>query len=411
MRYVKATSVRQGLFLAVVFASFGMLMACGGSSSSSSSSSNNMISTSGQNVQPITVNGGPVPNFVYENAAFTSVTLCAPGTTTCQTIDGILVDTGSFGLRVLSSAVTLSLPTLGTGGSTVNDCVTFVDGSFVFGPVAQADVKLAGETASSISLQMIENPTAYSVPASCANGGTNDDTLSALGANGILGVGPEPEDCGPACDPSTGGASPPVPAYYACSTAAGCQPTFVSVAQQVTNPVVLFTTDNNGVIMELPSASGQEASSSGSLVFGIGTQSNNQLPSSTALFRLDNEDNFTTTLNGQAITGSFLDSGSNALFFPDSSIPTCSDLTFFFCPTSTVSLTATNTGTNGASNQVSFTVGNADQMSGSDAVLPALAGPNSAGFDWGLPFFYGRNVYTAIDGQSTPSGAGPYWAY
>jgi len=32
-------------------------------------------------------------------------------------------------------------------------------------------------------------------------------------------------------------------------------------------------------------------------------------------------------------------------------------------------------------------------------------------FDWGLPFFYGRNVYAAIEQQSTPGGVGPYFAY
>jgi hypothetical protein len=28
-----------------------------------------------------------------------------------------------------------------------------------------------------------------------------------------------------------------------------------------------------------------------------------------------------------------------------------------------------------------------------------------------LPFFYGRNVFTAIEGQNTPAGLGPYVAY
>jgi hypothetical protein len=32
-------------------------------------------------------------------------------------------------------------------------------------------------------------------------------------------------------------------------------------------------------------------------------------------------------------------------------------------------------------------------------------------FDWGLPFFYGRTVYTAIENQSTPAGVGPYFAF
>jgi hypothetical protein len=40
-------------------------------------------------------------------------------------------------------------------------------------------------------------------------------------------------------------------------------------------------------------------------------------------------------------------------------------------------------------------------------------------FDFGLPFFFGRNVYTAIQGVTPPSTpvsgvsvpAGPFWAY
>jgi hypothetical protein len=32
-------------------------------------------------------------------------------------------------------------------------------------------------------------------------------------------------------------------------------------------------------------------------------------------------------------------------------------------------------------------------------------------FDWGLPFFYGRSVFTAIEGQAAGSAVGPYYAY
>jgi hypothetical protein len=63
---------------------------------------------------------------------------------------------------------------------------------------------------------------------------------------------------------------------------------------------------------------------------------------------------------------------------------------------------------------VSFSVTNADTLFNddpSDNGFGDLGGPASGYFDWGLPFFYGRNVYTAILGASTPGGTGPYWAY
>jgi hypothetical protein len=36
---------------------------------------------------------------------------------------------------------------------------------------------------------------------------------------------------------------------------------------------------------------------------------------------------------------------------------------------------------------------------------------DAATFAWGLPLFYGRNVFAAIEGRSTPGGAGPYFAF
>ena len=49
---------------------------------------------------------------------------------------------------------------------------------------------------------------------------------------------------------------------------------------------------------------------------------------------------------------------------------------------------------------------------GNNKAFDNLAGTNAPpSFDWGLPFFFGRRVFTAIDGQSTPAGKGPYFAY
>jgi len=61
-----------------------------------------------------------------------------------------------------------------------------------------------------------------------------------------------------------------------------------------------------------------------------------------------------------------------------------------------------------------FTVGNADMLFAANADAIAfddVAGPSPGTFDWGLPFFYGRKVFTAIEGQSTPADIGPYVAY
>jgi hypothetical protein len=81
-----------------------------------------------QNIQAIVVNAGPTNN--YFNGAFTSVTICAPGqSTACQTINGVLVDTGSTGLRVLASALSLSLrQQTAANGASIVECAQFLDG-------------------------------------------------------------------------------------------------------------------------------------------------------------------------------------------------------------------------------------------------------------------------------------------
>jgi len=384
------------------------VLGCGGSSSPHVNS--NSVTTSGSNVQAITVNSGPTGN--YTNGAFTSVTVCAPSTSTCQTIDGILVDTGSSGLRILSSALTIALSQQkSSDGNPVVECLPFVSG-FTWGPVQSGDIQITGEKATAVPIQVI-SATDFPIPTSCSDRGASENTLNTLGANGILGVGNFAQDCGAACA-TTGASNPGL--YYGCPSS-GCVVIAESLAQQVQNPVALFPTDNNGVILELPAATTPQASISGSLVFGIGTQSNNGLNGAT-VYALNDLGNFTTSFNNQSYDQSFLDSGSTAVYFLTAStagIPVCTDATFFYCPSSTQNLTATTQGSNGSSGQIKFSVANADNLFNSNLtafVFADLAGPNTlAGFDWGLPFFYGRNVFTAIEGKSTPGGSGPYWAY
>ncbi|HTW59089.1 MAG TPA: DUF3443 domain-containing protein [Terriglobales bacterium] len=401
--------VKSHVTLAIaVCCAWGLTLGCGGGGSSSQNASQAPIPTSGQNVQPIVVNTGPVGN--YANGAFTSVTVCVPGSSTCQTISGVLVDIGSVGLRILSSSLTLTLPQQkAPSGDPVAECLPFLD-SYTWGPVESADVEMSGEKASAVPIQVLSD-TDFSVPSGCTDFGLQSaDTLQALGANGLLGVGMYAQDCGGGCAQSGS-----YGLYYECPSS-GCQPITEPLSAQVQNPVALFATDNNGVVIELPAVNGSEATLSGSLIFGIGTESNNGLGSAT-VYTLNSDAGITTEFNGQSYPNSFLDSGSNGLYFLDSaatSIPDCGDLTYFYCPANVENLSATNTGGNAASAAISFSVANADNLFNSDpndAVFSQLAGPNPDSFDWGLPFFYGRDVFTAIQNAATPGGTGPYWAY
>jgi hypothetical protein len=363
---------------------------------------------SGSNEQPIEVNSGPQGN--YTNGLFTSITVCVPGTTDCQTIPDVLVDTGSYGLRILGSALTISLPGQTSGGNAVAECAFFVD-SFTWGPVATADVEMAGEVANNVPVQIVGEPGFLSPPLACTNGGLSPaDTLEALGANGLLGVGPLIQDCGSAC--ASGSAS--TAEYFVC-TSSTCSATSQSLATQVQNPIALFSQDNNGLAVSLPAIGADGApTASGSLIFGIGTQSNNGLGSAT-VYTLNSLGEFTTTYGGVSYD-SLLDTGSNALFFLTpgvTGIPECSGETAgLYCPTSTLSLSAQNVGINGASGTVTFNIANADSLfSTSNFAFNNLGGISSDFFDWGLPFFFGRQVFVAIEAQQTPSGPGPYFAY
>ncbi|HUK32505.1 MAG TPA: DUF3443 family protein, partial [Vicinamibacterales bacterium] len=275
---------------------------CGSSSTSSTSSG------AVANTVAISVNGGP--NNDSFNSPFTSVTICVPGTSNCQTIGGIVIDTGSEGLRILSSAVTLQLPQQTAGSSSIVECLPFLDG-FTWGPVQTADVKLAGEVASGIPIQLIGQDKFPTIPSGCASQGPSEETLADLDANGILGVGPYAEDCGGGCT-FTGASNPGL--YYVCPTPSTCQVTPLAVANQVQNPVAHFGSDNNGVVIQLPAvAIGGAPAINGVLTFGIGTQSNNALGSATVL-TTDANGNFTTTFRSSSATG-FIDTGSNGLYF------------------------------------------------------------------------------------------------
>jgi hypothetical protein len=413
------------LKLAIAALLMVLLAACGGGGGGSSSGSASNASAPTQSV----TNTSPATQVLAANAVavtvdsgvsgvpnmpFVSVTVCAPGTTQCQTINHVLVDTGSWGLRVFASQLpsSVALPQeQDASGNQLAECMQFFDG-YTWGAVRIADVQVGGEKAASLPIQVID-PGYSAVPSNCSSVGASRNTPVALAANGVLGIGVFKHDCGANC------AQQAVPAtYYGCAGTT-CTSLAIAEALQVANPIPYFTTDNNGSILMLPAVgSNSEVTLTGQLVFGIGTQSNNGLASAQVIGVSPSNGTFSTVQNGLTYTKSIMDSGSTGLFFQTSALPTCaSPNSAYYCPTSTEQLSATIEGVNGVNSAVSFNVGNATaltQSSGGDSVMPLLAGPafvTSAIFDWGLPFFYGRNVYAAVEQQATPGGTGPYVAY
>lgn len=392
------------------------LPGCGGGGGDSAVSNNSPVLPTTGNVQPLTINAGPIVNSKNVNSLYTSITICAPGSATnCQTINHILVDTGSTGLRIMASALPLQLPaqTDNVTNSLV-ECFQFATGT-TWGPIKLADVKIAGEKANSVPIQVIDDSGFAAVPATCSNQGDPLNSVAAFGANGVLGIGVWKEDYGNIAAPSTVH-GPFEGTYYICP-ATGCKPIAVNFEKQVQNPVSKFATNKNGVIISLPSIPQEGARNvTGSLIFGIGTQDNNRLGDA-KIIPVNSFGYFVTTFNGLPKSSSFIDSGSNGLFFPSSGIPVClSNRDFnFYCPLSNLKLSVTIHGS--VDSVVDFTVANAYSLFANNPTFTAftsLAGENpiTDSFDFGLSFFYGRNVYTAIEGKDTGGGNfGPYVAY
>ena len=377
------------------------------------SGSTNLTVTGGgaaaTNVMAITVNGSLCSDATssgYINKPCVSVTVCNPGTSVCQTIPDILLDTGSYGLRIFRSAIPgLTLPQVTTNSGSLAACVQFADDTSLWGSVQLADVQLGSEPVVQIPVQIID--ASFGVrPSSCANA---DPDPATAGYTGILGVGVFSQDCGQACVNNAG-----IGIYFSC-TGAACSGTTVPLANQIQNPAAHLPLDNNGILVQLPPvALGGVPSVSGSLIFGIGTQANN-IPAAPTVFPIDAFGDFRTIFNG-VNRRSFLDTGSNGIFFPSSDplLPVCSaPNSEWYCPPATTAFSATTIGATGSpSAPVSFDIGNfANLISTGNQVFSEVGGPFPSDFDWGLPFFMGRNVFFGFQGKVSGLGTGPYVAY
>jgi Protein of unknown function (DUF3443) len=392
-----------------------LLAACGGGSGSGAGAGGPAPQS---NSLAVTIDAGPVAltsqGYAAANTLYASVTLCTPGSTTaCQTIDHVQVDTGSVGLEVVAEALNgAATPTPlqdPATGAPLFECVQFADG-YTWGSMVLADVTIGGRKLAALPVHLIGDSAAGAAPSGCVKGPA-ENTVVQFQANGVIGVGNFLQDCGADCVTNT--TSSP---YYVCPNQQ-CQPTTVALSNQLQNPVALFGSDNNGVLIQLPSVAAPGAATlNGTLYFGINTQSDNALGSA-EFFTLDGFGDLITVFGTTSLGSSFIDSGSNAYYF-DSSITLCSKRTSmgFYCPPSSMVENASIQGQNGATRSITFTVDDTDQLFLVDATAyPNLAGPNIAPngqnngttFDWGLPFFFGRSVYVLFETATVNGTSGP----
>jgi hypothetical protein len=382
-------------FTLLIWAFLSLVSACGGGGGSASATPT-PTPTPSSNEMTMTVEKW-ASNSTYPNQGYVSLEICIPQTSTCQTIDHVLVDTGSYGLRLMSSSVSLNLSQLAVNSVPLAECAQFVSG-YTWGGVFSADISLGSAKAESVPIQIINGNYAQTPSGCSSTSGVAMNTASSLGANGILGVGSYAQDCPSCVSQALAGH------YYVCS-GSSCSASTVPLASQVTNPVALLSSNNNGVVIDLPSATSTEQSSlTGKLVFGIGSSSNNTISTQT-VFPLNSRGFLTTTYGANTYSQSYIDSGSNGIFFTDSTIRKCSGSPSFFCPLSTLSKTA-SISSGSVSKTVNFSVSTLSNF----AVQPNLAGTGSS-FAWGLPFFYGRKVFVSISGKSAFGSTSPSVAF
>jgi hypothetical protein len=434
-------TMKKTLAWAFLAAFVSTLVACGGGggggSSSTSTTGNSASNTTGNtpvastpntvspanptaepvtqtaaNAVPIQVAYAPAP-FNQPNDPTVSVTICSAGSnagSNCTTIGNVLVDTESFGLRLFASAIPnlASLPAQGQSGASVAECALFGSG-YSWGTVRNVDIKIGGEVAQNVPIQVMADTSnlAASAPGACQSQ-LEFAAPNNLGANGILGIGVRRADCGSYC-----ASNAPEGWYYACSGAT-CTAISQPVNQQVNNPVPYFSTDNNGVVVELPPvATSGSASANGMLLFGIDTQPNNALAGSGAtVLATDDYGDFNATYNGVTYTeNGFFDSGSTFMYFQDASIGTNSYN--YYTPGTTLARSVSIAGSNSVTATVNFNLGNANTLLTSGNVAFNNVGKDTPGaFDMGMPFFFGRHLYYGISGAAAANSVtGPFVAF
>lgn len=357
------------------------------------------------------------------NIPCVSVTICSPtNPTSCQTIDNVLIDSGSVGLRIFKSILnsSLVLPLESAGNSTIANCVGYGDLSANWGPLAIANITLSNEsTTQSIPIQLIDSSYANG-GSKCLNSFNNtrssfhlENSPEEFGFNGILGVAPIIYDN--------------ITGYFSCTDSLCLDETEIIhevTSLLMTNPIAFLPESyGSGITFKLPTLDNNGATNVvGYAIFGVGSNNDNIFESGINIYHIytDGSSNCnyylficmpTTLLTNTTIQYGFLDTGSNFFSFNDDNI---SNTDGFYTPNSMRTLYASNTSENGEVITTSFNIANIYNLF-NNTNNTAFNNNGANGFDgfldYGLPFFFGKTVYICFQDKTCNGIPGPYWAF
>lgn len=341
------------------------------------------------------------------NAPCVSLTICDSNNSNCSTINNVLVDTGSYGLRIFSSTINSntinSLTSITDNNSNpVGECVSYGDGSQNWGGVYKSNIQLSSDSiAPNVPIQIID-ANFQNKPAACYNAASDPTTF---GYNGVLGVGVYIADGG---------------SYYSCPTSGTCTSYQMPTAQQVSNPIAFLPSNNNGLTISFNGVSNNGSSNvTGILNFGVNTNSQNTI-SAANIYPATYQSGlptFNSTYNSNSYY-SFLDTGTNTLSLSNSGLTTCaSPYTSWLCPSNTTTLNIGNYNSQNNLINSPISIANAFNLLNSNnsafnnigTVIPSGIGGQF--IDYGLPFFYGKNIQIVFNGSNSNIGTGPFWAW
>lgn len=378
----------------------------GGSTPPVSGVSNPITAPTGPGYMTINVSPPGVCSYNAANIPCVTVTVCNAANT-CDTVPDIILDTGSFGLRIFNQFVSdLNLPNVTSGGQDVAECVYYGDNSSNWGPIVKAKVQLAdGISTPIIPIQLIDNSYPGSSTTQCDSPSI---TPQKFRGNGIMGVGPLVYDGG---------------SYYTCSNGI-CNSASIPNSKQVANPIAMLSNPeySNGLTLKFPGLNpGGATGAVGYAIFGIDTNSDNSVGSGVNVYpsQAFNVSNGSIPIGmpvkyapNPSVTHGFIDTGSNFYFFTDNSISLCSN-GLYYCPSNSLTVNPANQNSTGNYIATNVNILNADTLQSTNNTAFSNFGANlgHSYFDYGLPFFFNKTVYVGFTGTSSKIGSGAYWAF